>query len=395
MKISCGGFFFDDDYFLLTKNEFGQPVFTARPEVLRGVKGEKGDKGDPFTVSKIYTSIEAMEADHDNPEVEMDSFVLIESGTGEGEDDGKLYIKDIDGFDYITNLTGAQGIKGEKGDTGVGVPTGGLQNQVLVKNGAEDFVTKWEDVGNLIDLSPYAQTEDIQDSLLPTVTEEEDNGKIAQVVNGVWDMRHIEFGEIIHAATATSIGSDNVPLLTTEQVQSAYNSFVAGKSVAVTSVDGKKYYAIVGADSSDSDNIKVVMMYGDKYIITYNHLGLVSDYKEILEGEVVTLSREYATAPNDHGFYREWSPNLQGKVWVECGVFITTVALSVGSRVPLPVTFEDSNFHVQVTVMAMGNYSAKAYRGTDNRSINVVVTDYYGTAQACPICVEAKGWKAI
>lgn len=390
-KIPCGGFYYDVNKLTFVKDENGRVYLTIPDDVLTGIKGDKGDKGDPFTISHIYTSYEEMVADHDNQDIEMNSFVLIESGTGDGEHDGELYIKDIHGFDYITNLTGAQGIKGDKGDTGSGVPHGGTTGQYLVKTTDHDFATHWE----TLDLSDYAKTEDIEENLLPTVTEEEDNNKVATVINGVWDMKHIEFGEIIHTSSSVSIGSDSAPRLTENQVQTAYNAFVAGKSVAISNVAGNKYYAVVSVDSSDRTDIKIRIICDDKYLITYNHLGLVSSYKEILDGEIVTLSREYATAPNDHGYYREFSPNPQGKIWVECGVFIKTVALSVGSNVPLPVTFEDGNFHVQVTVMEMGNYSAKAYRSGNNRSINVLVTDYYGTPKAVNICVEAKGWKNI
>lgn len=261
-KTPCGGFYIDDRLFYFEKDEItGRLILSASEDAIRGVQGEKGEKGDPFTIDKIYSSIEAMNADHENSLVPVGSFVLIENeGNPQHPDNGKLYDKTEHGFSYITNLSGAQGIKGEKGDTGAGLPSGGHAGQVLVKSNEGDYATHWE-------------TLDI--------------------------------------------------------------------------------------------------------------------------GQTVALSREYGTAPNDHGFYREWTPNPQGKVWVECGVFIKTVALSVGSNVPLPVTFEDGYFHVQVTVMEMGNYSAKAYRSGNNRSINVLVTDYYGTPKAVNICVEAKGWKQI
>lgn len=382
MKIPCSGFYADDTIFQFYKDENGRITLGVKPERLTGIQGAKGDKGDPFTISKIYTSVAAMEADHDNPDVEMDSFVLIESGTGSGADDGKLYIKDEHGFDYITNLTGAQGIKGEKGDTGVGVPHGGAIGDFLMKNGEEDYVTAWQDISG---------------NLLPTVTEEEDNGKFAQVVDGVWTVRHFEHGQIIHATTTMNVMGYNIPRLTEEQTTTIYNSYVAGKNVIISSADGKHHYHVISVDGSDVDNMTAKILYEDKLILTYNKFGAVADYTPIVDkdAQVVALSREYGTAQNDHGYYREWTPNVQGKVWVECGVFIKTVALSVGSNVPLPAVFEDGNFHVQVTVMEMGNYSAKAYRSGNNRSINVLVTDYYGTPKAVNICVEAKGWKKL
>lgn len=382
-KIPCGGFYLDSEIFRLYKNTDGYVTLGVQAEALKGVQGAKGDKGDPFTISKIYTSVSAMEADHDNPDIEMDSFVLIESGTGSEPDDGKLYIKDVHGFDYITNLSGAQGIKGEKGETGVGVPTGGSMGEFLMKNhDAEDYVTAWEDISG---------------NLLPTITDEEDNGKFAQIVNGEWTAQHFEHGQIIHAASTMNVMGYAVPRLTAEQTNTIYNSYIAGKNVIISSADGKHHYHVISVDGSDADNITAKVLYEDKIILTYNKFGVVSDYTPLLDknDQVVTLSREYGTAQNDHGYYREWSPNLQGKVWVECGVFITTVALSVGSRVPLPVTFEDENFHVQVTVLELGSYNAVAYRSGSRNAINVQTHDYYGTPKAVKICVEAKGWKKL
>lgn len=381
----------DDTIFDFHKDENGKITMTVKPDRLYGIQGAKGDKGDPFSISHIYASVEAMNADYDNPDVPVDTFVLIEDGTGTGEDNGKLYIKDVDGFDYITNLTGAQGIEGPQGNAGVGVPTGGTSGQALYKLTDEDYVTGW---GDAPDMSLYPTKAEIEDNLLPTITEEEDNGKFARVVNGVWDMRHIEFGEIIHAETSTSLNGDAIPKLTETQIQTAYNSFMAGKSVAITSVDGKKYYAIVGADSSDADDIKLVMLYADKYLITYNHLGAVAQFKDILQGEVVAVSREYGVIQNDHGFYREWSQNTDGKIWVECGMIATTEATMSGTTITLPTTFEDTNYHVQVTPAELGNFHICA-NPVDENSINIRATNVSGGALAVKVYVEVKGWKEV
>lgn len=217
------------------------------------------------------------------------------------------------------------------------------------------------------------------------------------MVDGVWTARHFEHGQIIHATTTMNVMGYNIPRLTEEQTTTIYNSYIAGKNVIISSADGKHHYHVISVDGSDVDNMTAKILYEDKLILTYNKFGVVANYTPIVDkdAQVVALSREYGTAQNDHGYYREWTPNVQSKVWVECGVFIKTVALSVGSNVPLPAVFEDGNFHVQVTVMEMGNYSAKAYRSGNNRSINVLVTDYYGTPKAVNICVEAKGWKKL
>lgn len=81
--------------------------------------------GKPFKISKVYSSIGEMNSDIDN--ISSYSFVMIHTGSVEDEDTGKLYMKDMEDFMFITDLSGVQGIqgvkgekgeKGEKGDTG-------------------------------------------------------------------------------------------------------------------------------------------------------------------------------------------------------------------------------------------------------------------------------------
>lgn len=81
----------------------------------KGATGERGEKGDPFMIYKTYTSVEAMEADHGNEDVPMHGMVLIDTGDVEDADNAKLYMKVETGFVYITDLSGAQGIKGDRG----------------------------------------------------------------------------------------------------------------------------------------------------------------------------------------------------------------------------------------------------------------------------------------
>lgn len=81
----------------------------------QGIQGPKGEKGDPFSIYKTYTSISAMNADATN--VPDGTFVLIENGVDD-PDSAKLYVRTTDGseaFQYITDLSGAQGIQGPQG----------------------------------------------------------------------------------------------------------------------------------------------------------------------------------------------------------------------------------------------------------------------------------------
>ena len=84
----------------------------------QGPKGEKGDNGAPFAIKKIYTTVDDMIADFDNPEIAVNEFVLINTDDVDNEDNAKLYIKEEDGFTLITDLSGAQGIQGPAGEQG-------------------------------------------------------------------------------------------------------------------------------------------------------------------------------------------------------------------------------------------------------------------------------------
>lgn len=79
-----------------------------------GIQGVKGDPGKDFSIEKTYSSIAEMNADKNN--ITEGSFVIIASNT-EDEDNSKLFIKTATGFNFLTDLSGAQGFKGEKGDT--------------------------------------------------------------------------------------------------------------------------------------------------------------------------------------------------------------------------------------------------------------------------------------
>ena len=93
-------------------------------------KGDKGDKGDqgiegpqgpvgaPFQVKKIYDSVEAMNADYSGSDVAVGEFVLIDTGNVQDPDNSKLYVKGTTQYDFVTDLSGAQGIQGPQGNPG-------------------------------------------------------------------------------------------------------------------------------------------------------------------------------------------------------------------------------------------------------------------------------------
>lgn len=100
----------------------------------QGEKGEKGDIGEPFAIAKVYTSIDAMNKGYSTDGIAIGKFVMINTGSPDDEDTGKLYVKSDTAYVFIADLSGTQGIqgpKGDKGDTGAQGPQGeqGIQGE--------------------------------------------------------------------------------------------------------------------------------------------------------------------------------------------------------------------------------------------------------------------------
>ena len=87
-------------------------------------KGPQGEKGDPFTVAKTFSSVAEMNAGFATDGVAEGSFVVIDTGDINDEENAQLYIKTATGYSYITDLSGAQGIKGDPGEQGETGPQG-------------------------------------------------------------------------------------------------------------------------------------------------------------------------------------------------------------------------------------------------------------------------------
>lgn len=111
-----------------------------------------GRAGKDFRIKKTYTSIAAMNADFSGTDVDTYEFAMIDTGSVEDADTGKLYCKGENEWKYIGDLSGAQGIKG---DTGNGIAsvensfteegkikvaikmTDGTSNEFLINNGLQ------------------------------------------------------------------------------------------------------------------------------------------------------------------------------------------------------------------------------------------------------------------
>lgn len=97
----------------------------------KGAKGDKGDTGDrgaqgiqgvagkDFEIAKTFSSVKEMSGTG----LSEGDFVLISSNV-EDEDNAKLYVWNGSDFNFISDLSGTQGIKGERGPQGVKGDTG-------------------------------------------------------------------------------------------------------------------------------------------------------------------------------------------------------------------------------------------------------------------------------
>lgn len=93
----------------------------------QGAQGSKGDPGEPFRISKIYSGVDEMNAGYTTDDVPIGGFVMIDTGSVEDEDTGKLFCKGDTAYQFIVDLsgtTGIQGPQGEKGEQGVQGPQG-------------------------------------------------------------------------------------------------------------------------------------------------------------------------------------------------------------------------------------------------------------------------------
>lgn len=68
--------------------------------------------GDAFTYKKEYPSVEAMEVDWGTADVKLGEYVLINTNNVEDPDDAKVYLKTQEGWKFIVDLSGMQGIQG-------------------------------------------------------------------------------------------------------------------------------------------------------------------------------------------------------------------------------------------------------------------------------------------
>ncbi len=98
----------------------------------------KGATGEGFKISKIYTSVSAMNAGYANDGVAVGGFVIINTGNVEDADNAKLYVKGTTAYEYLTDLSGSQGIQGPASvfDSAVTVSTTSASTASVTLTGA-------------------------------------------------------------------------------------------------------------------------------------------------------------------------------------------------------------------------------------------------------------------
>lgn len=104
------------------------------PQGAQGIQGPRGDAGQGFHIAKIYSSLEALEADTTPTQVIPGEFAVI-SSNAEDPNNAKLYLWDGTQYVFTTDLSGATGIQGPKGDQGDQGPMG--------PSGADGIVSRW------------------------------------------------------------------------------------------------------------------------------------------------------------------------------------------------------------------------------------------------------------
>lgn len=90
----------------------------AGPTGAKGEQGPKGERGDPFAVAKVYTSVAEMNKGYATDGLAQGKFVMVNTGNVNDEDNAKLFVKGTEKYDFVTDLSGAQGIAGPQGLAG-------------------------------------------------------------------------------------------------------------------------------------------------------------------------------------------------------------------------------------------------------------------------------------
>lgn len=93
-------------------------ISATGPRGETGPAGPEGPRGEAFTIAKVYESVAQMQAAFDTDGIAQGQFVVIETGDVNDEENAQLYIKGLYAYEYVTDLSGAQGLTGPEGPRG-------------------------------------------------------------------------------------------------------------------------------------------------------------------------------------------------------------------------------------------------------------------------------------
>lgn len=99
---------------------------------VQGIQGERGERGSPFSIHRTFRTKEQLEADRTVQEGGM--AVVASDNPDTDEDNGRLYVRTAEGWDFLLDLSGVKGIQGpagERGPQGIQGPAGASVPQRL------------------------------------------------------------------------------------------------------------------------------------------------------------------------------------------------------------------------------------------------------------------------
>jgi hypothetical protein len=96
----------------------GSRTWTDITEYAEQFKGYTGSKGQGFIIAKTYSSVAALTADTEPSGIAPGEFAIIDTDDVEDPENSKLYLWTGTSYNFVTDLSGEQGIKGETGFTG-------------------------------------------------------------------------------------------------------------------------------------------------------------------------------------------------------------------------------------------------------------------------------------
>jgi hypothetical protein len=134
---------------------------------IQGIQGVQGPQGYSFKIFGSYDTYEELIENVTNPNV-GDAYVVGSEIYSYGDDNGALGWIDLgqltvgpQGPQGIQGIQGVQGERGLQGETGVGVPSGGLEGQFLKKNSSTDYDTEWSAIPAYMELVDNANDNDV------------------------------------------------------------------------------------------------------------------------------------------------------------------------------------------------------------------------------------------